>query len=382
MPAYKIKYAGNSDGALWDGYVRKHLNASVFHMFGWRDVIRRTYGHATYYLMLMPRDAGVDAASERTEAGGNSAESILGVLPLVHLKHAIFGNCLVSLPFFDGGGILADCREAEECLLAEVIRLGRKAGVGTIELRHERLLESCEDTNIGALCHINSRKPLQVATRSNKVRMLLNLPESSEMLVKSFKSKLRSQINRPLKEGFTSRTGGLELLEDFYRVFLVNMRDLGSPVHSVKLMRHSLIEFSERSSIVVVYRSEEPVAAALVVGFGKVLRNPWAASLRKYASLGPNMLLYLRVLEYACDRGYQVFDFGRSTPDEGTYRFKEQWGAVPAPLFWHYISLNGKMPNPDGSGKERFEMATHYWKKLPLVVTRVFGPRIRKHIGL
>ena len=382
MPTYKIKYAGNSDGALWDGYVRKHPNASVFHMFGWRDVIRRTYGHATYYLMLMPEDAGVDAASERTEARGNPAESILGVLPVVHLKHAIFGNCLVSLPFFDGGGILADCREAEECLLAEVIRLGRKAGVGTIELRHERLLESCEDTNIGALCHINSRTPLQVATKSNKVRMLLNLPESSEMLVKSFKSKLRSQINRPLKEGFTSRTGGLELLGDFYKVFLVNMRDLGSPVHSVDLMRHVLSEFSERSRTFVIYKAEEPVASALVVGFDKVLRNPWASSLRKYASLGPNMLLYLRILEFACDNGYRVFDFGRSTKGDGTYKFKEQWGAVPTPLFWHYISLDGKSPDPESSGKERFETATHYWKKLPLIVTKIIGPRIRKHISL
>ncbi len=382
MPTYKIKYAGNSDRTLWDGYVRKHVNASLFHMFGWRDVIRRTYGHATYYLMLMARDAGVDAAPQCTDAARNSGEGILGVLPLVHLKHAIFGNCLVSLPFFDGGGILADSREAEECLLAEVIRLGQKTGVGTIELRHERLLQSCEDTNIGALCHIDSRKPLQVATRSNKVRMLLNLPESSEMLVKSFKSKLRSQINRTLKAGFISRIGGLELLEDFYKVFLVNMRDLGSPVHSVKLMQHSLIAFSEHSRIVVVYRLTEPVAAALVVGFGKVLRNPWASSLRKYASLGPNMLLYLRVLEYACDRGYQVFDFGRSSPGEGTYRFKEQWGAVPAPLFWHYISLDGKMPDPEGTGKARFEMATRYWQKLPLVVTKIIGPSIRKHISL
>src|SRR6267143_3996879 len=194
MPTYKIKYAGNSDGALWDGYVRKHLNASVFHMFGWRDVIRRTYGHATYYLMLMPDDAGVDAASERTEARGNSAESILGVLPVVHLKHAIFGNCLVSLPFVDGGGILADCREAEECLLAEVIRLGRKTGASRIELRQERPLASCND--ISAFCSESSRKPLQVATRSDKVRMLLNLPDSSEMLMKSFKSKLRSQITK------------------------------------------------------------------------------------------------------------------------------------------------------------------------------------------
>jgi hypothetical protein len=30
-------------------------------------------------------------------------------------------------------------------------------------------------------------------------------------------------------------------------VFLVNMRDLGSPVHSADLMRHVLGEFAERS---------------------------------------------------------------------------------------------------------------------------------------
>jgi serine/alanine adding enzyme len=382
MPAYKIKYAGNSDQPLWDGYVGNHVHASLFHLFGWGEVIRRTYGHATYNLMLMERDAGLDATRECAAAERNSGERLLGVLPLVHLKHAIFGNGLVSLPFLDGGGILADCREAEESLLAEVIRLGQKTGVASIELRHERLLESCGDANVAALCHFDSRKPLQIATRSHKVRMLLNLPGSSELLVKSFKSKLRSQINKTLKAGFISRIGGLELLEDFYKVFLVNMRDLGSPVHSVKLMQNSLMAFPEHARIIVVYRSAEPVAAALVVGFGRVLRNPWASSLRKYASLGPNMLLYLRVLEYACDHGYQVFDFGRSSPGEGTYKFKEQWGAVPASLYWHYISLDGKMPDPEGTGKARFERATRYWQKLPLAVTRIVGPHIRKHISL
>jgi len=212
--------------------------------------------------------------------------------------------------------------------------------------------------------------------------MLLNLPESSELLRGSFKSKLRSQINKPLKEGCTCSIGGLELLKDFYKVFLVNMRDLGSPVHSVDLMRHVLREFPERSRIFVVYKSEEPVASALVVGFDKVLRNPWASSIRKYASLSPNMLLYLRMLEFACDNGYRIFDFGRSTKGEGTYNFKEQWGAVGAPLYWHYVSLDGKVPNPESVGKERFETATRYWQKLPLIVTRVIGPSIRKHISL
>jgi FemAB-related protein (PEP-CTERM system-associated) len=328
----------------------------------------------------MAFDKEPDAAPRSAEGARHSVESILGVLPLVHLKHRIFGNCLVSLPFVDSGGILANCREAEDILLSEAIKIGRETGASRIELRHERPLASCNEIN--AFCSESSRKPLQVVTRSDKVRMLLNLPDSSEMLMTSFKSKLRSQITKPLKEGLTSSTGGAELLEDFYKVFLVNMRDLGSPVHSMKLMRHVLSEFSECSKIVVIYKAKEPVAAALVVGFEKVLRNPWASSLRKYASLSPNMLLYLRVLEYACDNGYQVFDFGRSSAGEGTHKFKEQWGALPAPLYWHYISLDGKLPNPESSGKERFEKATRYWQKLPLVVTKIIGPSIRKHISL
>jgi len=328
----------------------------------------------------MASDEEPDAAAPRAGEARRSVESVRGVLPLVHLKHGIFGNCLVSLPFVDSGGILASCRKAEEILLSEAIKIGRATGAIRIELRHERPLASCNE--LSAFCSETSQEPLQIATRSDKVRMLLNLPESSEMLMKSFKSKLRSQIAKPLKEGLTSRTGGVELLEDFYKVFLVNMRDLGSPVHSIKLMRHVLSEFSESSKIIVIYKAKEAVAAALVVGFEKMLRNPWASSLRKYASLSPNMLLYLRVLEYACDNGYQVFDFGRSSAGEGTYKFKEQWGAVPTPLYWHYIFLDGKLPNLEGSEKERFEKATRYWQKLPLVVTRVIGPSIRKHISL
>ena len=62
--------------------------------------------------------------------------------------------------------------------------------------------------------------------------MLLALPDSSQALMRSFKSKLRSQIHKPIKEGLKVRTGGQELVDDFYRVFVENMRDIGSPVHS------------------------------------------------------------------------------------------------------------------------------------------------------
>lgn len=378
MDLYEVKCAGSADQELWDGYVRNHPRATLFHMFSWRDIIHRTYGHVTYYLMACERKGNV--APRGSEGPGQPTWNILGVLPLVHLKHMIFGNHLISLPYLDGGGILASCRVAEARLLSEAIRLGREVGAAKIELRHEQPLSCWDDINVLGI--ESSGKPLQTATRSHKVRMLLALPESSEMLMKSFKSKLRNQIIKPLKEGLAFRTGGVELLEDFYRVFLANMRDLGSPVHSVKLMHHVLSEFLEQSKVIVVYREKEPVASSLVVGFNKMLGIPWASSLRKYAALSPNMLLYLRMLEYACDHGYQVFDFGRSSPGEGTYRFKEQWGAMPVPLHWYYISLHGKPLDPETLENRKFEKAIRYWKMLPLPVTRTIGPGIRKHIGL
>jgi len=212
--------------------------------------------------------------------------------------------------------------------------------------------------------------------------MLLALPESVETLLKSLKAKLRSQVRKPSKEGLICRTGGAELLSDFYKVFVANMRYLGSPVHSIEMMRTVLDEFSERSAIFVVYKSNVALAAGLVVGHNKTLRNLWASALRKYAPLGANMLLYLRMLEYACNHGYEVFDFGRSSPGEGTYRFKEQWGAKPMLLHWHYISLDGKSFNQENIDKERFKKAIRYWKMMPLNVTRLIGPAIRKHIGL
>jgi len=212
--------------------------------------------------------------------------------------------------------------------------------------------------------------------------MLLELPESSDTLMKSFKAKLRSQIKKPLKEGLSSKVGGLELLDDFYEVFLVNMRDLGSPVHSKKLMKNVLEEFPNKARIVIVYKENLPLACSLVIGFKDTLENPWASALREHSRLSPNMLLYWTMLEYACDKGYAYFDFGRSSPGEGTYKFKQQWGAKPNPLNWHYISLKGKSVDTETSEASKFDKAVQYWTKLPLSVTKIIGPMLRKHIGL
>ena len=67
--------------------------------------------------------------------------------------------------------------------------------------------------------------------RTDKISMQLALPVDSEQLWSDLRAKVRSQIKRPLREGATGQVGGLELLDDFYRVFAVKYRDLGVPVY-------------------------------------------------------------------------------------------------------------------------------------------------------
>jgi hypothetical protein len=94
------------------------------------------------------------------------------------------------------------------------------------------------------------------------------------------------------------------------------------------------------------------------------------------------MLLYWALIGYACDQGFEYFDFGRSTPEEGTYKFKEQWGAKPSPLYWHSIFLKDKRAGNSPSNKSTYEKAIRYWMKLPIPVANRIGPLIRKNIAL
>jgi hypothetical protein len=92
------------------------------------------------------------------------------------------------------------------------------------------------------------------------------------------------------------------------------------------------------------------------------------------------MLLYWEVLKYAIGRNFRQFDFGRSSRDSGTFRFKQQWGARPSQLYWHYWLKEGAtLPalNPDNP---KYALAIKTWRLLPLYMTIRLGPLIVKNL--
>lgn len=388
------------DDEEWNDYVGSQPGGSVYHRSEWREIITSAYGHNFYYLKLVKHLVTKNNSSFsqtnnlQTQPHDHNRvvqnKEIIGILPLIHINHFLFGNSLVSMPFCDAGGILASNSNAEHLLVKHSLQLAESLQAPWVELRQHQPLAYLDNQNFQSYNLVSKQQSQQsisdwlllTTTGSEKVRMLADLPESSDALMLSFKAKLRSQIRKPIKEDLKTLVGGLELLDDFYNVFVVNMRDLGSPVHSKKFVEMVLLKFPEHARLFIVYRQGAPMACGLTLGFNDVISNLWASSLRCYSHLAPNMLLYWSMLEFGCQNGYKRFDFGRSTPGEGTYRFKEQWGAKPQPLYWYRFSKTndrslGKQPE-----KNKMSKAIEYWKKLPVSVTKVIGPRIRKYISL
>lgn len=379
----------------WDRFAANQSGGCPYQLVAWGEAIKRSYRHAPDYFIASKTPTGtiVNTLWGRgaSDAGTNDGvREITGILPIVQIRHWLFGNSLVSMPFCDSGGVLAVNGAIERKLIEHVLNLANDRNVPVVELRQNQPLSCLDDPGFmspeepSGVRQVRTAEGwcLSVVTGNSKVRMLLELAESADVLMRSFDAKLRSQIRKPTKCGLQVKIGGLELIDDFYDVFCVNMRDLGSPVHSKSFIYQVLRNYPENARIFIVHGQGVPMACSLTLGFNNVLANPWASSLRRYSQFAPNMLLYWAMIEYACRNNFRIFDFGRSTVGEGTYRFKEQWGARPAPLYWYRFARGKQCTTETTDGKDRMSRAVDLWKRLPVPVTRFFGPKIRRYISL
>ena len=325
-------------------YLASHHEASAYHSPAWLDVIGRAFGHDTKYLVA------------------ESHGTVSGVLPLVFFRSRVFGRFAVSLPFLNYGGVLADNVETARALVERAIEETRRAGGSHLELRH------------------TTRLFPELTARRHKVGMTLDLEAAPERQWQALDRKVRNQVRKAEKSGLLAEHGGSELLDAFYAVFAHNMRDLGTPVYGIQFFKEVLSAFPDRARVFLVRHNNQPVAASIVHWHGTIIEVPWASSLREFNALCGNVLLYWRMLEFAVERGLRRFDFGRSTPHEGTFHFKRQWGAEPRELVWEYWAADGASV-PDLSPKNpAFSLAIRAWQHLPLPVTTMLGPRIVRNI--
>jgi FemAB-related protein (PEP-CTERM system-associated) len=336
-----IREAGPEDEGRWNAFLGQCPTGNFYLRHEWVRINLGELGHSSICLMA--------------EEDGD----VVGVFPITRVRSRLFGDILASMPFVNLGGPAATDADVETRLLETACGHADRLGCDYLEIRCDRPLG-------------------ELATKTHKVSMTIPLPEDPNLLWESFTSKHRNNIKRAYRDDLRVEAGGPELLDDFYHVTELGWRALGTPLYGKSYFQAVMEEFGRDVLLVVAYQGQEPVATTLNGCFGTRFEGMWAAVSPAHAHLQANYVLYWEMIQHVSKLGFRQFHLGRSTADSGAALFKARWNAEPEQLFWNYhLVRRDGLPelNPDNP---KFELAMQTWRKLPLPVTRIIGPRLAR----
>jgi FemAB-related protein (PEP-CTERM system-associated) len=329
----------------WAEFIDRRGRSIPSYHPGWLTVAQKGLGQKPYMLEAV--------------RGGE----IRGLLPLVFLKSFVFGRFLVSMPYLNYGGVTSEDEPTARLLIDRAIDMADQLDARYLQLRSDHAIDH----------------PRLTTKASIKVNVTRALPSTADALWSQLGTKVRNQVRKGEKSGVQVIWGAEELLPDFYAIFSRNMRDLGTPVYSPGLFRAVLRQFPSDAELCVARLERRPAAAGLLIHGRGSTEVPSASSLREYNSSCANMVMYWNLLVRAIERGQGTFDFGRSSPDSRTFKFKEQWGGQPEPAQWQFYLRTGD-DSDLRHDHPRNRCAIEIWKRLPVGLTRWIGPSIVRGI--
>jgi FemAB-related protein (PEP-CTERM system-associated) len=327
----------------YQDFLERNRASNYCHDSAWKEIIREGYGMDAFTLLWVDPGTG----------------NIEGAAPACYLTSPLFGRNLVCLPYLDYGGILAVDPEIQARLRTE---LASRASARKAKLE------------------IRSLEPLADLAQSGNTKVAMLLPlkaEGPDAYWKSLDAKVRNQVRKAEKSGVTVTWGRQDRLEDFYRVFCVNMRDLGSPTHSRRFFE-SVLKHMPGAQIGTAHREGKCIGGLFRILWRDTLAIPWASTLKEERVHCPNNALYWESIRFAFEQKCGQVDFGRSSKEEGTYKFKKQWLALEKPLHWYQFDEKGGVRTEvRHASTGKLGWVRGVWSRLPLPLANALGPMIR-----
>ncbi len=347
----------------WNAFAAAQRGVQLGHAAQWIEVFERAYGVEVVPLVALG------------EAG-----EIRGVLPLARFRGLTGRQEWISLPYLDAAGILAVDGEAAQALHEAALELARSTGAAALELRTLDVAPRCDETDVAADPVTEGEA---VASAPHRVDLRLTLEADEEAQWSAVRAKVRNQTRKATREGLEiGEARGLDAVDAFYEPFCQNMRDLGSPVHGRSLFEELLRAFGDQAQLITCHGGGPSIGGLVAIEFAGTVSVPWASTLRSERKKCPNNLIYWEALRWAVERGASTFDFGRSPVGEGTWRFKKGWGAEEVPLIWsRYGPDGGALPLEAVGDDPKMRRLSDLWGRLPVGLTRVVGPPIRRRLS-
>jgi FemAB-related protein (PEP-CTERM system-associated) len=336
--------------AAWDAFVAVHPDGTFFHRAAWRHVIERAFGHHTRYLM-----------AERDGA-------VVGVLPVGHVRSALFGNTLISVPFCVYGGPLAAEPEAFAALTEAAAALLPASRASALELRFraqppEGWLDPAQWVARSDL-YVTFRKPITADDDAN---------------MKAIPRKQRAMVRKGIERGLTSTVD--RDVAGLHRIYAESVRNLGTPVFSRGYFALLADIFGDDLDILTVRDGETPVASVMNFHWRDEVLPYYGGGTAAARGCYANDFMYWEVMRHAAARGAKIFDYGRSKVGTGAFAFKKNWGFEPAPLPYYFRLAPGASVPEVNPLNPKYRLFIAAWKRLPLPVANLIGPHIVRGVG-
>lgn len=340
----RLELADADAACRWDAFVQGCPGATFFHRAGWQRLMVNVFRHSTHYLY-----------AER-------AGEIIGVLPLAHVRSALFGNALVSLPFAVYAGVATEDKEAADALELAAQELARKLAVEHLEFRNMISRHPAWPTQD---IYVTFRKQLHADEEAN----MLAIPRKQRAMVrKGIKNGLASEIDREV--------------DRFFSLYADNVHRHGTPALPKRYFRALQEEFGDDCEILTVVAPDGQLLSSVLSFFFRDEILPYYAGDAVAArDLAANDFKYWELMRRACLRGIRVFDYGRSKQGTGPYAFKKNWGFEPQPLYYEYCLYKRDAIPQNNPNNAKYRLLIEAWRRMPIGLANWLGPHVVRNLG-
>jgi len=309
----------------WDSFVSPSPFGHFMQSYAWGELQRHS-GWQPHYVLL--RD-------------GNS---ILGTALLLSRKIPLLGKRI----FYAPRGPVFDYtdRNIRALFMKELYNfITREFGVF---VRFDPYIEAEADTEVLLKNDLLTRVPRDWSYwNAPRLVLWLDLRTDEDTLFKRMNSTCRNEVRAGYKKGVEFSLGGVEDLDDFYRLMVSTGQHKGIAVHDRDYYKrlYEIINGSASLELFLGKFGGKVIAAGISVKYGNRAWLLYAASDREYYKLRPNRTLQWEMIKWAHAEGCIRYDFrGTATsdppsPDDpgyGVYEFKKSFGPEFTRLTGYY----------------------------------------------
>lgn len=330
------------DDPRWLAFLEAQPSAGPFHHPAWAHLVASTYGFRSFAHVL--------------EEDGR----IVAGLPTAELRGLGGGRRWVSLPFTDELTPLVAPGFDPARLTAALDDARRRAGVDSVEVR----------------------SPLPgAAVGDEAVIHKLRLDPDPQKLFKTFhRSQVQRNVDRARREGVTVRHAASvrDLDTVYYGLHLRTRHRQGVPIQPRRYFRALWKHLLDRGLgfCLIAEHGGAPIGGAVFLTWKRTVIYKYGASNDSHWRLRPNHALHWTAIEWACRNGYELYDFGRTDPEnQGLRDFKGSWAAVEEPLL---TSCVGDAQARVGSGRA-IDVLERTIKRSPPWVCRALGELLYRY---